>query len=341
MRRWPRIAAWCVAALAVAGAAVGSAVVYFGWYDVSATGPHTMPVYALLDVASTRSVKLRSADIKVPDLDSPQRIRRGDALYRAHCAQCHGGPGQAPEPYALGLNPPPPPLVTSARERPAAEVYWIIRQGIKMTGMPAWQYRMTDEQIWDVVGYLRVLPTLSAQQYRDAAPPGDPASGAASSASIAPTEARPSDGRVGEMGAGEMGVGNMPAGDVRVGEMGVANMPAGDVRVGDVRVDDMRTGDMRLGDAKAGRDALQQYLCVTCHAVPGVPGARHYVGPSLDGMADRSRIAGVVPNSPDSMQQWLLDPQRIKPGTAMPALGLREQDARDIAAFLQTLSNVE
>ncbi|QYJ24298.1 c-type cytochrome [Achromobacter sp. ES-001] len=291
MRRWPRIAAWCVAALAVAGAAVGSAVVYFGWYDVSATGPHTMPVYALLDVASTRSVKLRSADIKVPDLDSPQRIRRGDALYRAHCAQCHGGPGQGPEPYALGLNPPPPPLVTSARERPAAEVFWIIRQGIKMTGMPAWQYRMTDEQIWDVVGYLRVLPTLSPQQYRDAAPPGDPASGAASSASIAPTEAQPSD--------------------------------------------------RRLGDAKAGRDALQQYLCVTCHAIPGVPGARHYVGPSLDGMADRSRIAGVVPNSPDSMQQWLLDPQRIKPGTAMPALGLREQDARDIAAFLQTLSNVE
>ena len=316
MRRWPRIAAWCVAALAVAGAAVGGAVVYFGWYDVSATGPHTMPVYALLDVASTRSVKLRSADIKVPDLDSPQRIRRGDALYRAQCAQCHGGPGQAPEPYALGLNPPPPPLVTSARERPAAEVFWIIRQGIKMTGMPAWQYRMTDEQIWDVVGYLRVLPTLSAQQYRDAAPPGDPASGAASSASIAPTEARPSDGRVGEMGAG-------------------------DVRVGDMRAGNMRTGDMRLGDAKAGRDALQQYLCVTCHAIPGVPGARHYVGPSLDGMADRSRIAGVVPNSPDSMQQWLMDPQRIKPGTAMPALGLREQDARDIAAFLQTLSNVE
>jgi len=123
----------------------------------------------------------------------------------------------------------------------------------------------------------------------------------------------------------------MGAGNMRAGEMGVANMPAGDVR----------TGDMRLGDAKAGRDALQQYLCVTCHAIPGVPGARHYVGPSLDGMADRSRIAGVVPNSPDSMQQWLLDPQRIKPGTAMPALGLREQDARDIAAFLQTLSNVE
>ncbi|WP_332608184.1 c-type cytochrome [Achromobacter sp. ESBL13] len=299
MRRWPRIAAWCVAALVLAGAALGSATVYFGWYDVSATGPHTVPVYALLDVASTRSVKLRSADIDVPDLDSPDRIRRGDALYRAQCAQCHGGPGQAPEPYALGLNPAPPPLVTSARERPAAEVFWIIRHGIKMTGMPAWQYRMTDEQIWDVVGYMRVLPTLSPQQYRDGAPSGGPASSLAS-ASTSPSSS-------------------------------ATATPPGDMRV----------GDMRVGDAKAGRAALQQYLCVTCHAIPGVPGARHYVGPSLDGMADRSRIAGVVPNSPDYMQRWLMDPQGIKPGTAMPALGLREQDARDIAAFLQTLSNFE
>ncbi|MNL90283.1 Cytochrome c oxidase subunit 2 precursor [compost metagenome] len=58
-------------------------------------------------------------------------------------------------------------------------------------------------------------------------------------------------------------------------------------------------------------------------------------------MGDRSRIAGVLPNTPDNMRQWLMDPQQIKPGSAMPALGLREQDARDIAAFLQTLSRFE
>ncbi|CAB3684783.1 c-type cytochrome [Achromobacter piechaudii] len=283
MRRWTRIATTCVAAMTVAGAAVGGAVVYFGWYDVSATGPHTVPVHALLDVALTRSVKLRSADIAVPELDGPERIRRGDTLFRANCVQCHGAPGQAPEPYALGLNPAPASLVASARERPATEIFWIVRQGIKMTGMPAWQYRLTDEQIWDVVAFMRVLPTLSTQQYRHAAPDADP-----------PPAPKPA--------------------------------PA---------------ADTRLGDAMAGRDALQQYLCVTCHAIPGVPGARHHVGPSLEGMADRSRIAGVVANSPENMRQWLMDPQGVKPGTAMPELGLREQDARDIAAFLQTLSRFD
>ncbi|MGE8565119.1 MAG: c-type cytochrome [Achromobacter sp.] len=293
MSRWKRVAAWLVAAMAASGAALGAAVVYFGWYDVSATGPHTVPVHALLDVALTRSVKVRSADIDVPDLDSPTRIQRGDALFRAHCVQCHGAPGQAPEPYALGMNPAPASLVGSARERPAAEMFWITRHGIKMTGMPAWQYRLTDEQIWDVVAFMRVLPTLSPEQYRD----------------LAQSEPRASEAAA------------IPGSIEGPGE-GPSEAP-------------------RVGDAMAGRDALQQYLCVTCHAIPGVPGARHHVGPSLAGIGDRSRIAGVLPNTPDNMRQWLLDPQQIKPGSAMPALGLREQDARDIAAFLQTLSRFE
>lgn len=293
MSRWKRVAAWLIAAMAASGAALGAAVIYFGWYDVSATGPHTVPVHALLDVALTRSVKVRSADIDVPELDSPARIQRGDGLFRAHCVQCHGAPGQAPEPYALGMNPAPASLVGSARERPAAEMFWITRHGIKMTGMPAWQYRLTDEQIWDVVAFMRVLPTLSPEQYRDLA------------------QAEPRASEVGAIPGAIEGPGDAPS-----------DAP-------------------RVGDAMAGRDALQQYLCVTCHAIPGVPGARHHVGPSLAGMGDRSRIAGVLPNTPDNMRQWLLDPQQIKPGSAMPALGLREQDARDIAAFLQTLSNFD
>lgn len=313
MSRWKRVAAWLVAALAASGAALGAAVIYFGLYDVSATGPHTVPVHALLDVALTRSVKVRSADIDVPDdLDSPTRIQRGDALFRAHCVQCHGAPGQAPEPYALGLNPAPASLVGSARERPAAEMFWITRHGVKMTGMPAWQYRLTDEQIWDVVAFMRVLPTLSPEEYRDLAQPATAASGASSGAS--------SDASSDASSSSPSAPAAAPS----------APTPP-----------PSPSEPLRVGDAMAGRDALQQYLCVTCHAIPGVPGARHHVGPSLAGMADRSRIAGVLPNTPDNMRQWLMDPQRIKPGSAMPALGLREQDARDIAAFLRTLSNFD
>lgn len=321
MSRWKRVAAWLVAALAASGAALGAAVIYFGLYDVSATGPHTVPVHALLDVALTRSVKVRSADIDVPDdLDSPTRIQRGDALFRAHCVQCHGAPGQAPEPYALGLNPAPASLVGSARERPAAEMFWITRHGVKMTGMPAWQYRLTDEQIWDVVAFMRVLPTLSPEEYRDLAQPATAASGASSGASPGASSGASSAASSAASSSSPSAPAAAPS----------APIPPS-----------TPSEPLRVGDAMAGRDALQQYLCVTCHAIPGVPGARHHVGPSLAGMADRSRIAGVLPNTPDNMRQWLMDPQRIKPGSAMPALGLREQDARDIAAFLRTLSNFD
>jgi cytochrome c1 len=68
-----------------------------------------------------------------------------------------------------------------------------------------------------------------------------------------------------------------------------------------------------------------------------VPGAWNYVGPALDQMGERAYIAGVLPNTPDNMERWLRDPAAVKPGTAMPDLGVSEQDARDIAAFLRTL----
>jgi len=279
MKRWKRTAALTLVAAAATAGAVGGGVVYFGMYDVTATSPHTTPVHHLLDVALTRAVKIRSADIVPPELDAAERIQNGSRLYRAHCAQCHGGPGVAPQPYALGLNPAPAALVATARTRTAAEIFWVTRQGIKMTGMPAWQYRLTDDEIWDVVAFLRVLPGLSADDYRrgdDAQPAEKPQASAQPSA--------------------------------------------------------------RVGDARAGRDALQQYLCVTCHAIPGVPGAWNYVGPALDQMGDRPYIAGVLPNTPANMERWLRNPPAVKPGTAMPDLGVSEQDARDISAFLHTLN---
>ena len=96
-----------------------------------------------------------------------------------------------------------------------------------------------------------------------------------------------------------------------------------------------------MGSAAAGRNAVQQYLCATCHVIPGVAGAHHHVGPSLAGIADRSYVAGTLPNTEANMQRWLLAPGQVKPGTAMPDLGLTDQDARDISAFLQTLRQAD
>ena len=91
------------------------------------------------------------------------------------------------------------------------------------------------------------------------------------------------------------------------------------------------------GDASRGRQALFQYACNACHGIPGVTGGDVHVGPPLAGVARRSLIAGKLANTPDNMVLWLRKTQEVKPLTAMPQLGVTEQDARDMAAYLATL----
>ncbi len=154
-----------IAALSVALAAAAT-LFYAGVYDISATDQHLAPTYWLLDTGMKRSVRQRAAAITVPDLAQPGQVQRGVALYAQHCVQCHGAPGVAPEPFALGMTPTPANLAHTAREWPAAEIFWVVKEGIKMTGMPAWRYRMSEEDLWAVVAFVRELPKLSPEQYR-------------------------------------------------------------------------------------------------------------------------------------------------------------------------------
>jgi cytochrome c1 len=91
------------------------------------------------------------------------------------------------------------------------------------------------------------------------------------------------------------------------------------------------------GDPNVGRRLIQERGCGGCHTVNGVPGATGVAGPNLSNIALRPTLAGEsIPNSPDMLVRWLLDPPALKPGTTMPNLGLSEQDARDLAAFLES-----
>lgn len=94
-------------------------------------------------------------------------------------------------------------------------------------------------------------------------------------------------------------------------------------------------------DAGRGRAELVEFGCGTCHAIPGVTGADGRVGPSLAGFAERSEIAGRVANTPDALVRWIVDPQRVEPGTAMPDMGVPELVARDMAAYLATLGDAD
>jgi len=164
----PALAVSVAATLLTAAAAVaGVAVIYSGAYDVGATTQHWQPVYSLLETTMRYSVRLRARGIEPPDLDEPQRIVRGAALFRDQCVQCHGAPGVAQGDIGKSMQPLPGPLVDALQRWRAREIYWITRHGIKMSGMPAWQFRLDDSQLWDVVAFVQRLPALTPQAYAD------------------------------------------------------------------------------------------------------------------------------------------------------------------------------
>jgi cytochrome c len=91
------------------------------------------------------------------------------------------------------------------------------------------------------------------------------------------------------------------------------------------------------GDPERGRQLMAVYGCGACHTIPNVPGANTVVGPPLWGMADRGYIGGVLPNTEEAMVRWLMNPPAEATRTAMPNLNVTEEDARHMAAFLNTL----
>lgn len=91
------------------------------------------------------------------------------------------------------------------------------------------------------------------------------------------------------------------------------------------------------GDPEAGRLLLRQYGCGTCHRIPGVPGAVGNVGPSLEAVGRRVYLAGRVPNAPENMARWIMEPRKFDPETAMPDMQVTETQVRHMVAYLQTL----
>lgn len=155
------------------GLVTGATLLYAGMVDVAADSPHTPIVYRFIAWVRECSIDNRSAGIVPPaDLVDAERIRRGAGNYDAMCVGCHLSPGAEDSEIRRGLYPQPPNLTQPANvgvdaNRAAARRFWIIKHGIKASGMPAWaKGGMEDQAIWDLTAFLAVLPTLSAEQYR-------------------------------------------------------------------------------------------------------------------------------------------------------------------------------
>ena len=163
-----------------------------GLYDVSADVPHGEVAGWLLATASRASVARRAANIDVPDLTDRKLRLAGANDFEAMCADCHGAPGKRPQALGRGLNPRPPDLAESALRMTAAELFWVTKHGIRMTGMPAWGASHDDEALWPVVAFVTALPQLSADDYQAMLVQGA-GSGHHGSASGMPAKSRAAD----------------------------------------------------------------------------------------------------------------------------------------------------
>jgi mono/diheme cytochrome c family protein len=149
--------------LIVAGIAV---FVWTGTYNVAATEPHWSATVWFLNEVRERSISVRSRGIIPPSLRDQRLVEIGFRHYHEMCRLCHGAPGVPAEEFAKGLNPKPPNLTSKdVQELSRSELYWVVKNGIKMTGMPAFGVTHTEEELWAMVAFAKCLPDLKPEEY--------------------------------------------------------------------------------------------------------------------------------------------------------------------------------
>jgi mono/diheme cytochrome c family protein len=156
-----------VAVIAAYGVLVlgGVAVIYSGAYDIGSDTPHWGLTHQVFETARVRSIKAHAAGITVPaGLDDQAKILMGTEHFADHCAVCHGAPGVPKGDIAHGLYPQPPDLAVTSKRYTDAELFWIVKHGIKMTGMPGWADH-GDDELWATVAFLKKLPGMTPEEY--------------------------------------------------------------------------------------------------------------------------------------------------------------------------------
>lgn len=145
-----------------------AAYAYLGFYNVAASEPHTEYVRWSLDRALRNSVRRHAEEEvgKAPSLADTQLIRAGAEHYLA-CIVCHGGPGKPPAEFSEAMRPQPPDLAKAATRWNDAELFWIVKHGIRMTGMPGFGRIYTEDEVWAIVALVRQLPDMSEAEFAE------------------------------------------------------------------------------------------------------------------------------------------------------------------------------
>ena len=151
----------------VVGAIGGLAIVEFGLYDSAATTQHTRLVSWALHKTFKQAVGLRASETPLVPKFSQRQVIAGFQQYQTDCMACHGGPGVARADWVAGLEPTPPFLLDAGKRWSATELNYILEKGVKMSAMPAWGETRSNEQIADIVAFLKALPDISPAQFSE------------------------------------------------------------------------------------------------------------------------------------------------------------------------------
>lgn len=161
--------AWLIAGVVLTGAALGAgglAVVGFGLFDARASTPHSPFVAWATHTTMIHAMARMSADVEPPPAFTPQETIAGMRIYEHDCMDCHGGPGVPRAAWVQGMNPSPPFLIDVPRRWSKGQIFFVVKNGVKMTGMPAWGATESDGRIWDVVAFLEAMPEMKPADFQ-------------------------------------------------------------------------------------------------------------------------------------------------------------------------------
>ncbi|HED15246.1 MAG TPA: cytochrome c [Gammaproteobacteria bacterium] len=152
--------------LALVGFIAGVAFAFSGMFNVATSWEDPQLMKWLMVTTREYSIESRAKSITAPELGSKEQIENGYRGFRDMCVICHNLPGTDASPVAQGLSPEPPDLAEEADHMSAAELFWVTKNGIRMTGMPAWGPTHDDTELWEVIAFIKAMPELSKADYR-------------------------------------------------------------------------------------------------------------------------------------------------------------------------------
>lgn len=151
---------------AVAAIVIGAAIIFSGIINIAATVPESGITKWVLHETMENSVERHAASIKAPAVIDDNMLAEGFHHFREMCTICHGAPGVRQSEIGEGLRPAPPDLAKAAPDMSDAEIYWITKNGIRMTGMPSFGKTHSERELWGIGAVVRKLPKLTPEAYR-------------------------------------------------------------------------------------------------------------------------------------------------------------------------------